>query len=107
MRITGQSNLEQVAAAVADALREAGIRAVLNGGACASIYSAGEHQSENLDLILQSSPTQRQGESARGVPALTYTDYTSDKNGPIARSSRSAGTPRDGRADSPLMYPIQ
>lgn len=59
MRITAHSTLEQVAAVLADALREAGIRAVLTGGACATIYSAGGYQSEDLDLILQSSSTQR------------------------------------------------
>lgn len=32
---------------------------MLTGGACATIYSAGGYQSEDLDLILQSSPTQR------------------------------------------------
>ena len=59
MRITAKSTLEQVAAVLAGVLREAGIRAVLTGGACATIYSAGGYQSEDLDLILQSSPTQR------------------------------------------------
>lgn len=59
MRITAQSTLEQVAAVLAAALGGAGIRAVLTGGACATIYSAGGYRSEDLDLILQSSPTQR------------------------------------------------
>jgi hypothetical protein len=59
VRVNARSTLEQVALVVADALREAGIRAVLTGGACATIYSGGEYQSEDLDLILQSSPTQR------------------------------------------------
>lgn len=59
MRITAHSTLEQVAAVLAGVLREAGIKAVLTGGACATIYSAGGYQSEDLDLILQSSPTQR------------------------------------------------
>jgi hypothetical protein len=59
LRITAKSTLQQVAAVLAGALRGAGIRAVLTGGACATIYSAGGYQSEDLDLILQSSPTQR------------------------------------------------
>ena len=59
MRITAHSTLEQVAAVLAGVLREAGIKAVFTGGACATIYSAGGYQSEDLDLILQSSPTQR------------------------------------------------
>ena len=58
MKITERSSLRQVAAAIAEALHAAGIRAVLTGGACATIYTGGEYQSEDLDLILQSSPTQ-------------------------------------------------
>lgn len=60
MRITPRSTLKKVAAVVSDALRTAGIRAVLTGGACATIYSGGAYQSEDLDLILQSSPTQKE-----------------------------------------------
>ncbi len=59
MKITARSSLRQVAAIVAKALSSADIRAVLTGGACATIYSEGEYQSEDLDLILQSSPTQK------------------------------------------------
>jgi len=59
MKITARSSLRQVAAAVAKGLSTAGIQAVLTGGACATIYSGGEYQSEDLDLILQSSPTQK------------------------------------------------
>lgn len=59
MKITARSTLKQVAAAVAKALSEAGIRAVLTGGACATIYSGGAYQSEDLDLILDSSPKQK------------------------------------------------
>jgi hypothetical protein len=56
--INEDSKLEQVAAEVAGALDRAGIRAVLTGGAAAVIYTGGEYQSEDLDFILQSSPTQ-------------------------------------------------
>ncbi len=59
MKITARSSLRHVAAVVAKTLSAAGIRAVLTGGACATIYSGGEYQSEDLDLILQSSPTQK------------------------------------------------
>lgn len=59
MKITPRSSLRQVAAAVADTLGKARIRAVLTGGACATIYSGGEYQSEDLDLILQAAPTRR------------------------------------------------
>ena len=56
MKITARSSLKKVAAVVSDALSGAGIRAVLTRGACATIYSGGAYQSEDLDLILQSSP---------------------------------------------------
>ena len=60
MKVTARSSLKKVAAVVSDALSRAGIRAVLTGGACATIYSGGAYQSEDLDLILQSSPTQKE-----------------------------------------------
>jgi len=59
LTITAKSSLEQVAQAVGDALRRAGIRAVLTGGACAGIHSGGEYQSEDLDLIVQSASTRQ------------------------------------------------
>ncbi len=64
MKITARSTLKQVAAGVARALHDAGIRAVLTGGACATIYSHGAYQSEDLDLILQSSTTQKELDAA-------------------------------------------
>jgi hypothetical protein len=64
MKITSRSTLKLVAAAVAEALRDARIHAVLTGGACATIYSGGAYQSEDLDLILQSSPTQKELDAA-------------------------------------------
>jgi hypothetical protein len=60
VKITARSSLKKVAAVVSNALSGAGIRAVLTGGACATIYSGGAYQSEDLDLILQSSPTQKE-----------------------------------------------
>jgi hypothetical protein len=46
--------------AVATALEKAGLRAVLSGGGCASIYTSGAYLSVDLDFILQEpgSPTQ-------------------------------------------------
>jgi hypothetical protein len=44
--------LADVAIAVGDALRRAGIRAVLTGGACASLYSGGVYQSLDVDFVL-------------------------------------------------------
>jgi hypothetical protein len=54
VRLTSRSSLAGVAACVASALAGAKIRAVLTGGACASLYSRGEYQSSDLDFILQS-----------------------------------------------------
>lgn len=54
MSITKRSTLAQVAACVAQALSQARVRAVLTGGACATLYSKGKYQSSDLDFILQS-----------------------------------------------------
>lgn len=43
----------EVAVVVAEALERAGIGAVLTGGACASLYSAGAYQSHDLDFIVE------------------------------------------------------
>jgi hypothetical protein len=59
MKLTAQSTLAQVAACVARALSRARIRAVLTGGACASLHSKGEYQSSDLDFILQSAVTRQ------------------------------------------------
>lgn len=53
MRLTEKSGIGAVAAEVANVLAEAGIEAVLAGGACASIHTAGRYQSADLDFILQ------------------------------------------------------
>ncbi|MGH7726333.1 MAG: hypothetical protein ACREOU_12975 [Candidatus Eiseniibacteriota bacterium] len=52
MRIRGSTSLPVVAVAVGDALRRAGIRAVLTGGACASIHTRGGYSSVDADFIL-------------------------------------------------------
>lgn len=70
MKVSRRSSLKQVAAAVASALQDAGIRAVLTGGACATIYSEGVYQSEDLDMILLSSPTQQALDRAMAVPGF-------------------------------------
>lgn len=54
MKLTARSTLAEVAASVASALSGAGIRAVLTGGACATVYSKGDYQSSDLDFILRS-----------------------------------------------------
>lgn len=52
MRITDQSPLRDVALAVGRALADHGIRAVLTGGACASLHAAGRYLSDDLDFVL-------------------------------------------------------
>jgi len=52
--LTAGSSLAAVAATVAKALASSGIRAVLTGGACASLYSQGAYQSSDIDFVLQS-----------------------------------------------------
>lgn len=42
-----------VAVRVGDALRRAGVGAVLTGGACASLYARGAYQSADVDFVLQ------------------------------------------------------
>lgn len=60
MSLTARSSLAEVAACVARALARSKIRAVLTGGACATLYSRGEYQSSDLDFILQSAVTHRE-----------------------------------------------
>ena len=58
MKLTPRSGLGTVATVVGDALRRAGIHAVLTGGACANVYTGGRHQSVDADFIV-SSPASR------------------------------------------------
>lgn len=58
------STLSDVVRAVAGALDKAGIRAVLTGGGIAAIHTRGSYKSEDLDFILQSTPTRSQLEAA-------------------------------------------
>ena len=60
MTLTARSSLAQVAVCVASALARSKIRAVLTGGACASLYSKGKYQSSDLDFILQSAVTSKE-----------------------------------------------
>lgn len=57
MKLGARSTLPDVAVVVAAALEEAGIRAVLTGGGIAAIHTRGDYKSDDLDFILQSSPT--------------------------------------------------
>jgi len=56
MKLSAKSPLAEVAVAVGDALRRAGIRGVLTGGACASLYTGGAYQSVDVDFVLSGSP---------------------------------------------------
>jgi hypothetical protein len=58
VKLTSRSSLLEVTASVAQALSNAGIRAVLTGGACASIYTRGAYQSSDLDFVLQNTISQ-------------------------------------------------
>lgn len=64
MRLGKRSLLADVAACVAAALRSAGIRAVLTGGACASLYSGGRYKSSDLDFIIQNALSDAQLDAA-------------------------------------------
>jgi hypothetical protein len=52
LKLSKRSSLADVAVATGDALRRAGIRAVLTGGACANLYSGGVYQSSDADFVL-------------------------------------------------------
>ncbi len=52
MKLGARSSLAEVAVAVGDSLRRAGIRAVLTGGACANLYSGGAYPSVDVDFVI-------------------------------------------------------
>jgi hypothetical protein len=58
MKVTERSTLAALAGLVGDALRRHGIRGVLTGGACASLYTSGMYQSVDVDMILVEPTTQ-------------------------------------------------
>lgn len=66
MKISRRTPLAGVAKAVAAALADHGIRAVLTGGACATIYSEGAHTSEDLDFVLEGRVTPAELDEAMG-----------------------------------------
>ena len=71
MKITRRSSARDVAIAVAATLDGNGLRAVLSGGGCASIYTAGRYQSVDLDFIIQGPGTQRQLDEAMASIGFT------------------------------------
>lgn len=60
MSLSARSSLVEVATTVGDGLRRHGIRAVLTGGACASLHSKGVHTSLDVDFVLSGTVTQPQ-----------------------------------------------
>ncbi len=74
MKITAGSTIHEVIEAVAGALGKAGIDAVLVGGACATLYSAGVYTSEDLDFIVQSAPTRRVLDDAMATVGFSRRD---------------------------------
>lgn len=55
---------------MAGALRDAGIDAVLTGGACATVHSAGEYQSHDLDFIVRRGGTRATLDAAMATVGL-------------------------------------
>jgi len=64
--ITKQSTLQEVALAVGAALGRHGVKAVLTGGACASIHSAGVYTSRDLDFVVTNQTTRQTLDLALG-----------------------------------------
>ena len=60
MKLNTKSTMTDVARCVATALKLAEIRAVLTGGACASLYTRGAYKSSDLDFIIQNAVTETQ-----------------------------------------------
>jgi hypothetical protein len=58
VKLTERSRLVTVAMAVGDALRRHGIKGVLTGGACASLFTGGAYQSVDVDFVLAGGVTQ-------------------------------------------------
>jgi hypothetical protein len=71
LKITRRSTIANVAAVVAGALRDAGFVAVLTGGACATIYSAGAYQSHDLDFIIRDGGNRRALDDAMASAGFT------------------------------------
>jgi hypothetical protein len=55
MSLNANSTIEQVAAVVSDTLTQAGITAVLSGGAAVQIYTSGMYESKDLDFVAAAS----------------------------------------------------
>jgi hypothetical protein len=66
VKLDEHSRLPTVATAVGAALARHEIRAVLTGGACASVYTHGQYQSRDMDFIVVRTTTQARLDTALG-----------------------------------------
>ena len=71
MTLSASSSLRDVVEAVSRALSTRGIRAVLTGGACASVYSRGDYLSQDLDYIIQGRVTRAELDAALAAVGFT------------------------------------
>lgn len=102
-RLDEKATLKRVAIIVGDALRKRGLKAVLTGGACATIYSGGTYQSVDVDYVFNERARERDVELAlahlgfrrlgdRFVhPKQVY--YVEFPRGPVAIGTDDAITP--------------
>ena len=82
VKLTRRSSIAQVASVVGQALRKAGIEAVLTGGACAAIYSDGAYISHDLDFIVR-----RGGTRASLDAALSSVGFERDHDRYVSRAT--------------------
>lgn len=71
MTLTARASLGAVAAAVGDALRRGGVKAVLTGGACAALHTRGAHHSVDMDFIIVGDTTQERVDAAMASVGFT------------------------------------
>jgi hypothetical protein len=69
--LSASSTLRQVIEAVSQALDSHGIRAVLTGGACASLHARGDYLSQDLDYIIQGRVTRTELDAALATVGFT------------------------------------
>ena len=103
MMLGPQSTLLDVVMTVGTALHNAGLRAVLTGGACANFYTAGAYSSMDADFVLTGVVTQRALDEAMGeigfVRVRDHFEHASAKfivefpKGPLAIGSDHALKP--------------
>jgi hypothetical protein len=110
VKITAASTLREVVQVVSRALSAADIRAVLAGGASASLHSDGDYLSHDLDYILESRVTQKQLDAAMAGagfersadryvhPASAF--FVEFPRGPLAIGDDDLVTPVDVRIGS-------